>query len=1019
MSASKPKKRKRVVCEKCNQELSYSSYLCHRNPLYCPKPTASVNSMLQGTESYAEERAEAIANEGGMDDTCLRHISASNVYAPLGNVLPSGNGNPANDCSEDLDDDSVSCDETNDTEHAGDDPEIVDKIDEVDNSVIFAEDSLDHSQIGDPLLLSLNSGETSSLPEILHETDKEAFGSNKKSESTVADETGIKSDVVAFNKMVVTFLIFFQLVYKVSDRAVECILFFIRSLLKRIAKIISNDSLNIIAHHLPTTIYHVKKLFGFKKDQFRRFVVCPKCSECYEFTSKSDCIRICSTVNKFTGKKCCAPLLRKIKNKDSYKMVPSKVYVYQSLKKSLTKLFQREGFHKLIEHWRFRTTTPGKMSDIYDGSIWKELSSPNEFLSVPYSLSLKLNVDWFKLYEHTNYSVGVIYLTIDNLPRDKRFLVENVIIVGCIPGPREPKLNINSYLKPLVDELLELYHGIQIKTPKSIFSFTSVRCMLTSVSADVPATRKLCGFSSHSAKKGCSKCLKTFNCSHFGAKPDYSGFDKDTWTFRDLKTHQAVLQQLNNARTDGERKIITKEWGIRYSELNRLPYFNIVRQHVIDPMHNLLLGTAKHMVSIWKEEGLLTKDQFEKMQETIDNLLVPANLGRIPHKIHSQASSLTADQWRNWVAIYSTYALHTILPTEHLKCWSEFVKACSILLNPVITLQEIEKGDEMLLNFCRKFEELYGKQKCTPNMHFHCHLKECLLDYGPVYGFWCFPFERFNGIFESFKKNWICPELQIITKFIQYQDVLGSEDMKEDVWLSSLREETKYMGSIQQTHTDYTPGLLELSEKLTCSLPEIKPDLHSICNVSSRKYEKLFASTEVQWLTELYEILYPEEMVKFCPMRYECFHDACVAMGESYTSEMSKGNSSSCISAIWATSLNGQISLSPAKKQAGVIEYLFTHSVVLQNKDNILRTKTVTNSFARVRWYEDHPYSNMLPFPLKVYASTVKNSGALCFLPLCRIMSRCAIKKTTLKFPYGLDNVVVVCPVNRKIHMLH
>ena len=78
-----------------------------------------------------------------------------------------------------------------------------------------------------------------------------------------ADETGIKSDVVAFNKMVVTFLIFFQPVYKVSDRAVECILFFIRSLFKRIAKIISNDSLNIIAHHLPTTIYHVKKLFGF------------------------------------------------------------------------------------------------------------------------------------------------------------------------------------------------------------------------------------------------------------------------------------------------------------------------------------------------------------------------------------------------------------------------------------------------------------------------------------------------------------------------------------------------------------------------------------------------------------------------------------------------------------------------------------------------------------------------------------------------------------------------------------
>ena len=99
MSASKPKKRKRVVCEKCNQELSYSSYLCHRNPLYCPKPTASVNSMLLGTESYAEERAEAIAI---MKVEWMIHVygtfrPAINVYAPLGNVLPSGNGNPAND----------------------------------------------------------------------------------------------------------------------------------------------------------------------------------------------------------------------------------------------------------------------------------------------------------------------------------------------------------------------------------------------------------------------------------------------------------------------------------------------------------------------------------------------------------------------------------------------------------------------------------------------------------------------------------------------------------------------------------------------------------------------------------------------------------------------------------------------------------------------------------------------------------------------------------------------------------
>ena len=30
--------------------------------------------------------------------------------------------------------------------------------------------------------------------------------------------------------------------------------------------------------------------------------------------------------------------------------------------------------------------------------------------------------------------------------------------------------------------------------------------------------------------------------------------------------------------------------GVRWSELARLPYFDIVRQSIIDPMHNLLLG---------------------------------------------------------------------------------------------------------------------------------------------------------------------------------------------------------------------------------------------------------------------------------------------------------------------------------------------------------------------------------------------------------------------------------------------
>ena len=50
-----------------------------------------------------------------------------------------------------------------------------------------------------------------------------------------------------------------------------------------------------------------------------------------------------------------------------------------------------------------------------------------------------------------------------NLPREIRFRKKNVIIIGVIPGPKKPKENIIFFLKPLVDELLDLWNGIIIK----------------------------------------------------------------------------------------------------------------------------------------------------------------------------------------------------------------------------------------------------------------------------------------------------------------------------------------------------------------------------------------------------------------------------------------------------------------------------------------------------------------------------------------------------------------------------
>ena len=147
---------------------------------------------------------------------------------------------------------------------------------------------------------------------------------------------------------------------------------------------------------------------------------------------------------------------------------------------------------------------------MYVGAIWKRFAhyAGKPFLNEKYNLALMLNMDFFQPYKHVQYSLGALYAVVMNLPRAERYKQENVILIGLIPGPQEPKHDINSYLELMVDELLELWNGVEIdirNVGKRI-----VRCALLCVACDLPAGRKVCGFLGHNARYGCLRCYKTF-----------------------------------------------------------------------------------------------------------------------------------------------------------------------------------------------------------------------------------------------------------------------------------------------------------------------------------------------------------------------------------------------------------------------------------------------------------------------------------------------------------------------------
>ena len=70
-----------------------------------------------------------------------------------------------------------------------------------------------------------------------------------------------------------------------------------------------------------------------------------------------------------------------------------------------------------------------------------------------------------------------------------------------IPGPSEPKLYINTFLKSLVDDLLGLWRGLLLLKDGSV-----VRAALLGVAADMSVARKVSQFLGHKADLGCNKC---------------------------------------------------------------------------------------------------------------------------------------------------------------------------------------------------------------------------------------------------------------------------------------------------------------------------------------------------------------------------------------------------------------------------------------------------------------------------------------------------------------------------------
>ncbi|OAD70958.1 hypothetical protein PHYBLDRAFT_102311, partial [Phycomyces blakesleeanus NRRL 1555(-)] len=176
-----------------------------------------------------------------------------------------------------------------------------------------------------------------------------------------------------------------------------------------------------------------------------------------------------------------------------------------------------------------------------------------------------------------------------NVPHNGRFKPENVIFVGLMPDPKEPKTNkINNHIEPIVDELIQLYHGIRMPTIEFPVGEV-IRAALMMVACDIPAVRNTSGFTTLNSSCASFKRNRHFTRLDSTNKVDFRGFKESEWCRRSCEYNRLHAEEWKNGVTLSERQHLGIENGVRWSQLHRLGYFDLVRGTIIDPAHSLLL----------------------------------------------------------------------------------------------------------------------------------------------------------------------------------------------------------------------------------------------------------------------------------------------------------------------------------------------------------------------------------------------------------------------------------------------
>ncbi|KAF9004092.1 hypothetical protein BDZ89DRAFT_888124, partial [Hymenopellis radicata] len=358
---------------------------------------------------------------------------------------------------------------------------------------------------------------------------------------------------------------------------------------------------------------------------------------------------------------------------------------------------------------------------------------------------------------------------------------------------------INGVLRPLVDDLLKCWTtGFWLSRTPRFPDGRRIRIALTMIISDLPAARRLAGVGSHSSTRFCTECDQPIQ--------DRNNLDLTKYKRFNRVEHNEMAEAWRNASDTQERKRLFETHHVRWTELQRLPYWDTTTMIAIDAMHGFYLIILQHHIrDLWGMNIMLEEDPdvcsilsssgprpeeivdaihcissnnvtegnprtspvLAEVRNDIKRRVLPPYMGRTTqHPGETRWGKLTADEWKNLCIVHLPFTLvrlwggynnsssgaerHRFEMLQNYLC---LIDAILLGTSDAITAEVVEEYEARFREYLSGLLAMYPDTQITPYQHLMLHFGDQLRRWGPSRHWRCFAFERYNGLLQRLNTN--------------------------------------------------------------------------------------------------------------------------------------------------------------------------------------------------------------------------------------------------------------------------